>query len=159
MQASYLREIRVVRRTRQPAGAQGYATQTTPERPAQQSFRVRRECTDQPVRSFGFTSGFAGCVGKTQEAGRTTPALIGALQLRFVKLGDLIKLFELAVAFGDRLAYVVQAIRGHRQRQILAFVTGEQEPHIHVVIEIVVPAFLKTFSDDVGFPEMRWLRS
>ena len=37
----------------------------------------------------------------------------------------------------------------HRQRQILAFVAGEQESHVHVVIEIVVPAFLKAFFDDL----------
>src|SRR5688500_11243632 len=34
----------------------------------------------------------------------------------------------------------------------------EQQSHVHVVIEIVVPAFLKAFRYDLPFPEVRGLR-
>src|SRR4026207_2242357 len=102
------------------------ATKTTPEWSIQQALRMCCKRAYQPVRRLRLSTRLTRCVRQPQETSRAAPALAGALQLRFVKLRNLIKLFELPVSFGNRLTDFVQTVTGHRQRQVLALVTRQQ---------------------------------
>src|ERR1043166_2462823 len=132
--------------------------QATPEWPVQHAFGMRRERAHQPVGRLRLPAGFTRGVRQSQKTRGATPALIRARQLRFVKFGDLIELLNQPISFRDRLAYFVQAISGHGQRQMLALVTVGVYPDVQVVIEIVIPALLETFTNDPRAPEVTRLR-
>src|ERR1041385_4004880 len=119
---------------------------------------MRRKGAHQPARRFAFASGFTRSIGESQESRRLAPPLIHTRQLRLVKFSNTIKLFELSMTFSDRLTHFVQPIGSHWQWNVLTLVTGQQQPHIHVVIEIVVPAFLKALANEFRSPEVTGLR-
>src|SRR5215213_5236860 len=112
----------------------------------------------QPAGGLALSSCFTGRVRKSQKPRRLAPALVDALQLRLVELRDPIKLLELTMAFRNRFAHFVQTVRSHRQRDVFTLVTSQQQAHVHVMIEVVAPAFLKTWANELSSPEVAGLR-
>src|SRR5262249_52280595 len=60
--------------------------------------------------------------------------------------------------FGDRLTGFVQTITSKGPRDVLTLMTGQQQAHVKIVIEIVWPGFVKSAGHDLAFPEMAGLR-
>lgn len=119
--------------------------QASPKISVAQAFRVSHERAHQPAGAFALMTGFAGRVRTSQETSRATPSSPRTLKLILVNFGAAFEFLDLPMTFRYGFAYRMQAIGGKRQRNMLALVAGQQQPHVHIMIEIVGPGFVKSF--------------
>src|SRR5215813_5400625 len=71
----------------------------------------------------------------------------------------MVKLFDLPVTFSHGFTHIMQTVRSDGHRDVVARVSFEEQTNVKIVIEVVVPALVKTRPHDFSFPEMTRLRS
>jgi len=132
--------------------------ETAPKRAFHYSFRISCQRANQPTRAFGFISGLARRIRSPQKPRGSTPPAIGAMKTALVNFSTAIKFFIERFGFSDGLARLVQTVSGKGRRYVFTFVTGQQQPYVQVMIEIVPPGFVKACAKQFPFPKMSRLQ-